>query len=99
MGGAASFQLKTDNHKEDGKQLSNNLVWYSAKKKGGCAFNVCVCMFYQVLKANVNFQNHVLEMIIHLRFTVAQQTSLDHEYALRGKCKGFKLSNLQSFNE
>lgn len=97
MGGAASFQLKTDNHKEDGKQLSNNLVWYSVKK--GYAFNVCVCMFYQVLKANVVSQNHVLEMIIHLRFTVAQQTSLDHKYVLRGKCKDFKLSNLQSFNE
>lgn len=90
MGGAASFQLKTDNHKDDGKQLSNNLVWYSVKN--GYAFNVCVCMFYQVLKANVALQNRVLEMIIHLRFTVAQQTSLDHKYALRGKCKVVKFT-------
>ncbi len=43
MGGAASFQIKTDNHKDDGKQLSNNLVWYSVKKKR-YAFNVCVCV-------------------------------------------------------
>ncbi|KTG45960.1 hypothetical protein cypCar_00040586 [Cyprinus carpio] len=44
-----------------------------------------------VLKANVASQNHVLKIIIPLRFTAAQQTSLDHEYALRGKCTGFKL--------
>ncbi len=72
MGGAASFQIKTDNHKDDGKQLSNNLVWYSVKKKGMHLMSVSV--FYQVLKANVAFQNHVLQIIIHLRLTVVQQT-------------------------
>lgn len=44
-------------------------------------------MFYQVLKANVASQNHVLEKILPLRFTAVQQTSLVHKYALRGKCK------------
>lgn len=32
MGGGVYDQLKPDNHKDDGKQLPNNLVWYSVKK-------------------------------------------------------------------
>lgn len=43
MGGGVYEQLKPDNHKDDGKQLLNNLVWYSVKKIFQGYILICIC--------------------------------------------------------